>query len=75
MSLKEVIKKAEILRGSKVSTVKDCGDRWYLGFTGDVGKSGSAPMFAFKSSGRLEYFLIWEYADLLLQGKTIDIPK
>ena len=39
LTLKEAILKAENWRGSKVKTVKECGDRWIFTFEDDYPKS------------------------------------
>lgn len=75
MTLQEAKNKAEEFRGSEVSFVKDCGDRWAFTFKVDEGRLGSAPVFVFKNNGKCEFFFIGDYVDLLRAGKPIQLPE
>ncbi len=69
MTLAEAIKKVESERGSKVVSAGDCGDRWVFSFAEDEDKIGSAPMFAFKNNGQIEYFGVIDYINSLESGQ------
>ncbi len=75
MTLKDAIKIAEEIRGSEVSIVKDCGDRWAFGFRADADRLGSAPAFVFKGDGHCEFFFVGDYIDVLQRGIYVELPN
>ncbi|MBR1728863.1 MAG: hypothetical protein IJ728_05005 [Selenomonadaceae bacterium] len=72
ITLEQAIKKVEEETGYNVSSVKDCGESWSVGFKEFAESTGAAATFIFKEDGRIEHKSITlEVLELLERGQKV----